>query len=233
MAVNSDYLATISTASGLINGVYLSNSLGLIATLILIVAPCCVIIKELCVARAEPKHNVCVVTRLDCSHLPAYWICLIGREPYVLLDKSFEFNSVAVKSDFYPWKLRERFAFEILGVSRIYLELNDRIGVDNWWTYKMQNWSVCSIVCNSAVVFGILWWCAQHTFHLLSHFIKIYETQFVRDSFKFIKDFFGYTMQFANSRSRVLKFPAICMRAKSNVLYIYLIRIKHRTSYLN
>ncbi len=74
MSLDSESLTAVSISCGLVNRIDLGHSHSLVTTLILVVAPISIIIKQLCISGAEAKHNVSVVAGLDCSHLTSHCI---------------------------------------------------------------------------------------------------------------------------------------------------------------
>lgn len=105
MAFDGKCLTAVSVTSRLIYVVNLRHCFSLIAALVLIVAPCRVIVDKLCISSAEPEHYICVVTGLDRTHYPTHCVFRIGIEHRIFFYVSFKFNSVAVEADFNPWEL--------------------------------------------------------------------------------------------------------------------------------
>jgi len=137
VAFDGQRLSTVGTPLGLVNGIYLGDGFSCVARLVVVGAPERGIVKKLGVARSKFEHYNRAVRRSDRAHDTKDGVRVIRSQNCVFLNKAFEFYAVAIETYLSPREFRQHRVLHLLGVPRIYPELNGLAGVYDLWAYNV------------------------------------------------------------------------------------------------
>jgi len=119
VAMDCDQLAASQVAFTLGDTVDESDSLGLVAGSVVIVAPVHRRVHVLGEAYSELEIDLAGIIRHDVSHEPSDLVLCVGIQPGSLVYKAFEVDTVAVYQDLVEGQLGEVYILTTLGITGI------------------------------------------------------------------------------------------------------------------